>query len=175
VLSKAVKRIIELNQGGRDPARNIFATTTHYSGVTRTTWCWRYRSCRQPTRGVDGKHRHWNDVGARCRLVSNGAREIFQGLRHSNQAVSPARHRPSWNHETPAVYHYLEGDMWAGIAAARRRAARPRTDRQVRPQYLSDRAQLFADYGEQVSFCALEAAEGRYVLARSKTAAQSTP
>src|SRR5438034_9162252 len=127
VLDKAVERIIELNDGDIRPG-DVFATNDpYYGGVTHlndvvlampvfangdlVAW----------TANIA----HWNDVGGMVPgSISNEAKEIFQeGLRlpavkliSVGEPIRSVLEIMKCNSRLP---DNLEGDMWAGIAAAR--------------------------------------------------------
>src|SRR5207253_3077189 len=116
---------------------------------------------------------HWNDVGGMVPgSISNEAKEIFQeGLRlPAVKLVSegtPIRSVMEIMKCNSRLPDYLEGDMWAGIAAAR---VGERRVLELITKYGLDTfltaLDLFMDYGEQVSLRALEKLpKGRYVLA----------
>jgi N-methylhydantoinase B len=129
VLDKAVKRIIEVNDGpGEIRPGDIFATNDpFYGGVTHLNDV----VLAMPV-FAEGKLiawtaniAHWNDVGGMVPgSISNEAREIFQeGLRlpavklvSEGKPIRPVIEIMKCNSRLP---DYLQGDMWAGIAAAR--------------------------------------------------------
>jgi N-methylhydantoinase B len=134
VLDKAVKRIIELNAEDIRP-EDVFATNDpFYGGVTHLNDV----VLAMPV-FVDGELvawtaniAHWNDVGGMVPgSISTGAKEIFQeGLRlpavkliSEGKPIRSVLEIMKCNSRLP---DYLEGDLWAGIAAARVGAARIR-------------------------------------------------
>ena len=129
VLDKAVKRIIELNdEPGEIGPGDIFATNDPFhGGVTHLNDI----VLAMPV-FVDGERvawtvniAHWNDVGGMVPgSISNEAREIFQeGLRlpavkliEGGRPIRAVMEIMKCNSRLP---DFLQGDMWAGIAAAR--------------------------------------------------------
>ncbi len=179
VLDKAVKRVIELN--GTDDIRpgDIYVTNDpYYGGVTHLNDV----VLALPV-FADGELiawtaniAHWNDVGGMVPgSISNEAREIFQeGLRlpavkliSEGEPIRPVLEILKANSRLP---DYLEGDLWAGIAAAR--VGERRIVELVRKYGLDTfRAALdtFMDYGEQVALRALaELPKGRFTLAEEQ-------
>ena len=176
VLDKAVKRIIELNsEPGEIQAGDIFATNdpfhggvTHlndvvlampvFAGDTRIAW----------TANIA----HWNDVGGMVPgSISNEAREIFQeGLRlpavklvSAGEPIKSVLEIIKCNSRLP---DYLEGDMWAGIAAARvgERRLLEVVSRYGVGTFVAALDQ-FMEYGEQVARRALaELPKGKFEL-----------
>src|SRR4029077_5155058 len=131
VLDKAVKRIIELHPGpGEICSADIFATNDpFYGGVTHLNDV----VLAMPV-FADGELvawtaniAHWNDVGGMVPgSISNEAREIFQeGLRRRGirvvEAGRPIRSVIEIVKANSRLPDFLEGDMWAGISAARLR------------------------------------------------------
>jgi len=127
VLDKAVKRIIELNGDDVRPG-DIFATNDpFYGGVTHLNDV----VLAMPV-FADGERvawtaniAHWNDVGGMVPgSISNEAKEIYQeGLRlpavklvAGGEPLKPVMEIMKANSRLP---DFLQGDMWAGIAAAR--------------------------------------------------------
>ena len=128
VLDKAVKRIIEIN--GPDDIRpgDIFATNdpfyggvTHLSDIVLAMPVFSGSQCIAWTANIA----HWNDVGGMVPgSISNEATEIFQeGLRlpavklvSEGVPIRPVLEIMKVNSRLP---DFLQGDMWAGIAAAR--------------------------------------------------------
>jgi len=180
VLDKAVQRIIELNAGpGEINPGDIFATNDpFYGGVTHLNDV----VLAMPV-FVDGELiawtaniAHWNDVGGMVPgSISNEAREIFQeGLRipgvklvSQGEPIKSVVEIMKCNSRLP---DYLEGDMWAGIAAAR---VGERRVLELVAKYGVDTfvmaLDLFLDYGEQVSLRALETLpKGSYALAEEQ-------
>ncbi len=179
VLDKAVKRVIELN--GTDDVRpgDIYVTNDpYYGGVTHLNDV----VLAMPV-FVDGELiawtaniAHWNDVGGMVPgSISNEAREIFQeGLRlpavkliSEGEPIRPVLEIMKANSRLP---DYLQGDLWAGIAAAR---VGERRIVELVHRYGLDtfRAALdtFMDYGEQVALRALaELPKGRFTLAEEQ-------
>jgi len=164
VLDKAVQRIIELNEGDIRPG-DVFATNDpYYGGVThlndvvlampvfangdRVAW----------TANIA----HWNDVGGMVPgSISNEAKEIFQeGLRlpavkliSGGKPIDSVMEIMKANSRLP---DFLQGDMWAGIAAAR---VGERRIVELVAKYGLDTfttaLRTFMEYGEQVALRAL--------------------
>jgi N-methylhydantoinase B len=176
VLDKAVQRIIEVNEE-QEPIRpgDIFATNDpFYGGVThlndvvlampvfaegeRIAW----------TANIA----HWNDVGGMVPgSISNEAKELFQeGLRlpavklvSEGEAIRPVMEIMKANSRLP---DFLQGDMWAGIAAARV-GERRLLDLVAKYGLDTFRTALdtFMDHGEEVARAALaELPKGRFTL-----------
>jgi len=165
VLDKAVKKIIELN--GTDEIRrgDIFATNDpFYGGVTHLNDV----VLAMPVFIDDeliawtANIAHWNDVGGMVPgSISNEAKEIFQeGLRIPAVKLisegTPIKSVTEIMKANSRLPDYLEGDMWAGIAAAR--VGERRIVGLVRKYGLDTfRTALgvFMEYGEQVALRAL--------------------
>ncbi|MGI9423647.1 MAG: hydantoinase B/oxoprolinase family protein [Hyphomicrobiaceae bacterium] len=165
VFDKAVKRIIELhgwagiNEGDvfitNDPA---FGGVTHlndiaiiipvFAGGTCVSWV--------------GNFAHWNDIGGAERgsmstrateIYQEGLRlpavKLFEGGRASEAVVAIMRA----NSRLP---DFLEGDMWAGIAAARvgEKRIRELVDKYGRAAFLEAMDDLL-DYGERQTLAGL--------------------
>jgi N-methylhydantoinase B len=176
VLDKAVKRIIELNgESGEIGPGDIFATNDpFYGGVThlndvvlampvfaegeRIAW----------TANIA----HWNDVGGMVPgSISNEAREIYQeGLRlpavkliSGGEPIKPVMEIMKCNSRLP---DFLQGDMWAGVAAAR---VGERRVLDLVSKYGGDTFRtaltLFMEHGEEVARRALaELPKGKFTL-----------
>jgi N-methylhydantoinase B len=178
VLDKAVRRIIELNRGDIRPG-DIFATNDpFYGGVTHLNDV----VLALPV-FVDGELvawtaniAHWNDVGGMVPgSISNEAKEIFQeGLRlpgvklvAAGEPNRPVMEIMKVNSRLP---DFLQGDMWAGIAAAR--VGERRILELVRKYGLetfTTALRTFMEYGEQVALRALrELPKGRFSLAEEQ-------
>jgi N-methylhydantoinase B len=128
VLDKAVKRVIELNPPDDIRPGDIFATNDpFYGGVTHLNDV----VLAMPVFADDelvawtANIAHWNDVGGIVPgSISNESKEIFQeGLRlpgikviDRGEPIRPVLEIMKCNSRLP---DFLEGDMWAGIAAAR--------------------------------------------------------
>jgi N-methylhydantoinase B len=175
VLDKAVKRIIELNAGEAIQRGDIFATNDpFYGGVTHlndvvlampvfaagTLVAW--------TANIA----HWSDVGGMVPgSISNEAKEIFQeGLRlpavkliAEGRPIKPVMEILKVNSRLP---DFLEGDMWAGVAAARvgERRILELVDKYGLETFTMA-LRVFMDYGEQVARGALaELPKGTFSL-----------
>ena len=128
VLDKAVKRVIELNDEDDICPGDIFATNdpfhggvTHLNDVVLAMPVFADGELVAWTANIA----HWNDVGGLVPgSISNEAKEIYQeGLRlpaikliERGEPIRPVLEIMKCNSRLP---DYLEGDMWAGIAAAR--------------------------------------------------------
>jgi N-methylhydantoinase B len=125
---------------------------------------------------------HWNDVGGMVPgSISNEAREIFQeGLRlpaiklvSEGQPIRAVLDIITCNSRLP---DYLQGDMWAGIAAAR---VGERRILELVAKYgrttFTDALELFMEHGEEVARRALQGLpNGESCSPRSRTRARST-
>ena len=179
VLDKAVQRIIELNAAEEFRPGDIFATNDpYYGGVTHLNDV----VLAMPV-FADGELvawtaniAHWNDVGGMVPgSISNEAKEIFQeGLRlpavkliSEGKPIRSVMEIMKCNSRLP---DYLQGDMWAGIAAAR---VGERRILELVAKYGHDTfttaLRTFMDYGEQVARRALaELPKGRFTLAEEQ-------
>jgi N-methylhydantoinase B len=128
VLDKAVKRIIELNGADEIRPGDIFATNDpFYGGVTHLSDIVLAMPVFAGDRRIawTANIAHWNDVGGMVPgSISNEATEIFQeGLRlPAVKLVSegvPIRSVLEIMKVNSRLPDFLQGDMWAGIAAAR--------------------------------------------------------
>jgi N-methylhydantoinase B len=179
VLDKAVKRIIEVNAGEDIRPGDIFATNDpFYGGVTHLNDV----VLAMPV-FADGELvawtaniAHWNDVGGMVPgSISNEAKEIFQeGLRlPAIKLVSegaPIRSVMEIMKCNSRLPDFLQGDMWAGIAAAR---VGERRILELVEKYGKETftvaLRTFLDYGEQVALHALrELPKGRFSLAEEQ-------
>src|SRR5262249_50156171 len=177
-LDKAVKRIAELNAGDIGPG-DVFATNDpYYGGVTHlndvvfalpvfaggelVAW----------TANIA----HWNDVGGIVPgSISNQATSLFQeGLRLPAIKVvacgAPIRAVIQILKVNSRLPEFLEGDMWAGISAARlgERRIAELVAKYGRETFLAA-VERFMDYGEQVSLHALaQLPHGRFELAEEQ-------
>ena len=180
VLDKAVKRIIELHP---DPdafaAGDIFATNDpFYGGVTHLNDV----VLAMPV-FADGELvawtaniAHWNDVGGMVPgSISNEAREIYQeGLRLPAVKIieggRPIRSVMDIMRANSRLPDFLEGDLWAGIAAARvgERRILELVRKYGRETFVTALAS-FMDYGEQVARRELAALpKGRFALSEEQ-------
>jgi N-methylhydantoinase B len=179
-LDKAVKRIIDLNAGsGEIGPGDVFATNdpfyggvTHLNDVVFALPVFAGGELVAWTANIA----HWNDVGGMVPgSISNQAKELFQeGLRlpgikvvEHGEPIRPVLEIMKVNSRLP---DFLEGDMWAGIAAARlgERRIAELVAKYGRETFLAALA-LFMDYGEQVSLRALERLpKGRFALAEEQ-------
>ncbi len=179
VLDKAVQRIIELNAAEEFRPGDIFATNDpYYGGVTHLNDV----VLAMPV-FADGELvawtaniAHWNDVGGMVPgSISNEAKEIFQeGLRLPAVKLisegTPIRSVMEIMKCNSRLPDYLQGDMWAGIAAAR---VGERRILELVAKYGHDTFTTalgtFMDYGEQAARRALaELPKGRFTLAEEQ-------
>jgi N-methylhydantoinase B len=175
VLDKAVQRIIELNSDEPIRPGDIFATNDPYhGGVTHLNDV----VLAMPV-FVDGEIvawtaniAHWNDVGGLVPgSISNEAKEIYQeGLRIPAVKLvaegRPIRSVMEIMKANSRLPDYLQGDMWAGIAAAR---VGERRILDLIAKYghgtFTTAMRTFMEYGEQVALRALrELPKGRFTL-----------
>jgi N-methylhydantoinase B len=180
VLDKAVKRIIELHPDPNAFAPgDIFATNDpFYGGVTHLNDV----VLAMPV-FADGELvawtaniAHWNDVGGMVPgSISNEAREIYQeGLRLPAVKIieggRPIRSVMDIMRANSRLPDFLEGDLWAGIAAARvgERRILELVRKYGRETFVTALAS-FMDYGEQVARRELAALpKGRFALAEEQ-------
>jgi N-methylhydantoinase B len=175
VLDKAVKRIIEVNPGDEICPGDIFATNDpFYGGVTHLNDVVLAMPVFSDGELVawTANIAHWNDVGGMVPgSISNEAKEIFQeGLRiPAVKLISEGKPLKSvieimkCNSRLP---EFLQGDMWAGIAAARvgERRILELVTKYGRGTFTAALA-AFMEYGEQVALAALrDLPKGRFSL-----------
>jgi N-methylhydantoinase B len=179
VLDKAVLRVIEINGTDEIHPGDIFATNDpYYGGVTHLNDVVLAMPVFVDDRLVawTANIAHWNDVGGMVPgSISNEAKEIFQeGLRlpavkliSEGEPIRSVMEIMKANSRLPA---FLQGDMWAGIAAAR--VGERRIVELVRKYGLDTfeiALETFMDYGEQVARRALaELPKGRFTLAEEQ-------
>ena len=178
VLDKAVKRIIELNRGDIAPGDVFVTNDPFYGGVTHLNDVVLAMPVFDGDRLVawTASIAHWNDVGGMVPgSISNEATEIFQeGLRlpavkivAGGEPVRPVMEIMKANSRLP---DFLEGDMWAGIAAARvgRRRLLEIVARYGRETFLAALT-AYMEHGDQVAARALEELpKGRFSLAEEQ-------
>lgn len=167
VLDKAVQRIVELNgEPGEICPGDIFITNDpFYGGVTHLNDIVLAMPVFAAGRLIawTANIAHWNDVGGMVPgSISNEAREIFQeGLRlpavklvSEGTPIKSVMEIMKVNSRLP---DFLQGDMWAGIAATR---VGERRILELVEKYGVDTFETalarFMDYGEQVALRALE-------------------
>lgn len=175
VLDKAVQRILELHDARDIRDGDIFATNDpYYGGVTHLNDV----VLAMPV-FADGELvawtaniAHWNDVGGMVPgSISNDATEIYQeGLRlpaiklvDRGEPIESVMRIMQANSRLP---DFLQGDMWAGIAAVRigTRRLQELVAKYGRDTFVAA-VEHFMDYGEQVSLRALEQLpKGRFTL-----------
>jgi len=175
VLDKAVKRIIELNGPDGIGPGDVFATNDpYYGGVTHLNDV----VLAMPV-FVDGELvawtaniAHWNDIGGMVPGgISNEAKEIFQeGLRLPAVKLiaggTPIRSVMEIMKANSRLPDYLQGDMWAGIAAVRvgERRILELVDKYGLDTFTTA-LETFMTYGEQVARSALrDLPQGRFEL-----------
>ena len=178
VLDKAVKRVIELNAGDIRPG-DIFATNdpyfggvTHLNDVVLAMPVFADEQLIAWTANIA----HWNDVGGMVPgSISNEAKEIFQeGLRlpavklvSGGEPIRSVMEIMKCNSRLP---DYLQGDMWAGIAAARvgERRILDLVAKYGRDTFTTA-LRTFMDCGEQVALRALrDLPKGKFTLAEEQ-------
>lgn len=176
VLDKAVKRILQLHAkpGDIEPGDVFITNDPYYGGVTHLN----DNILLMPV-FADGdivawtaNIAHWNDVGgAFPGSFSPDAKEIFQeGLRlpavkliARGQPIRPVLDIIRINSRLP---DFLEGDLWAGVAAARIGAKRIEelVSKYGKPIFVAA-MKHFMDYGEQVARAGLRALpKGRFTI-----------
>jgi len=178
VLDKAVQKIIEHNQGDIHPG-DVFATNDpYYGGVTHLN----DMVLAMPVfAGKDliawtANIAHWNDVGGMVPgSISNEATQIFQeGLRipavkiiESGKPIKAVMEILKTNSRLP---DFLQGDLWAGIAAVRigNRRLLELVEKYGKDTFVTA-MRGFMNYGEQVSLKGLEALpKGKFSLAEEQ-------
>jgi len=175
VLDKAVKRIIELNAADGIRPGDVFATNDpYYGGVTHLNDV----VLAMPVFADDelvawtANIAHWNDIGGMVPGgISNEAKEIFQeGLRlPAVKLIAEGTPIPSVMEIMKAnsrLPDYLQGDMWAGIAAVRvgERRILELVDKYGLDTFTTA-LETFMTYGEQVARSALrDLPQGRFEL-----------
>jgi N-methylhydantoinase B len=175
VLDKAVQRILELHDAQDIREGDIFATNDpYYGGVTHLNDVVLAMPVFAGGELVawTANIAHWNDVGGMVPgSISNDAREIFQeGLRlpaiklvDRGEPIDSVMRIMQVNSRLP---DFLQGDMWAGIAAVRigTRRLQELVAKYGRDTFVAG-VEHFMDYGEQVSLRALERLpKGRFTL-----------
>jgi N-methylhydantoinase B len=174
VLDKAVKRILELHRDEVEPG-DVFVTNdpffggvTHLNDVVLALPVFADGGLVAWTANIA----HWNDVGGMAPgSISTHAREIFQeGLRlpavklfARGEPIRPVTEIMRVNSRLP---DFLEGDMWAGIAAARVGERRIlELVRRYGVGTFTAALRHFMDHGEQVALRALAALpKGRFAV-----------
>jgi N-methylhydantoinase B len=175
VLDKAVKRIIDLNRADGIRPGDVFVTNdpyyggvTHLNDVVLAMPVFAHGELVAWTANIA----HWNDLGGMVPGgISNEAKEIFQeGLRlPAVKLVSggtPIRSVMEIMKANSRLPDYLEGDMWAGIAAVR---VGERRILELIDKYGFDTfataLEAFMTHGEHVARRALkELPQGRFTL-----------
>ncbi len=175
VLDKAVQRILELHDARDIREGDIFATNDpYYGGVTHLNDVVLAMPVFAGGELVawTANIAHWNDVGGMVPgSISNDAKEIFQeGLRlpaiklvDRGEPIDSVMRIMQVNSRLP---DFLQGDMWAGIAAVRigTRRLQELVAKYGRDTFVAA-VEHFMDYGEQVSLRALEELpKGRFEL-----------
>jgi N-methylhydantoinase B len=174
VLDKAVQRVMEVNAGEIDPGDLFVTNDPFYGGVTHLNDAVLVMPVFVGDEIVawTANIAHWNDVGGMVPgSISNEAKEIFQeGLRLPAvklvSAGEPIRSVIEIMKVNSRLPDFLQGDMWAGIAAAR--VGERRILELVEKYGLGTfKAALrgFMDHGERVARRALaELPHGRFEL-----------
>jgi N-methylhydantoinase B len=165
VLDKAVRRIMELNDADDIRPGDIFATNdpfyggvTHLNDVVLAMPVFAEGELVAWTANIA----HWNDVGGMVPgSISNEAKQIFQeGLRlPAVKLISegePIRSVIEIMKANSRLPDFLQGDMWAGVAAARvgERRIVELVDRYGLETFKAA-LRVFMDHGEQVARRAL--------------------
>jgi N-methylhydantoinase B len=175
VLDKAVKRILELNPASGMRPGDVYVTNDpFYGGVTHLNDAVLVMPVFAGSEIVafTANIAHWNDVGGIVPgSMSNESREIFQeGLRLPAvkliDAGTPIRSVLEIMKVNSRMPDFLEGDLWAGIAAVRlgERRIGELVARFGKDTFSAAMAHFMA-YGEQVSRSALRAMpKGRFSL-----------
>jgi N-methylhydantoinase B len=179
VLDKAVGRIIEVNGAEEIRPGDIFASNDpFYGGVTHLNDV----VLAMPVFVGDelvawtANIAHWNDVGGMVPgSISNEAKEIFQeGLRLPAVKLvaegRPIRSVVEIMKVNSRLPDFLEGDMWAGIAAARMGERRiGEVVRKYGLDMFTAAMRTFMDLGEEISRRALaELPKGRFALSEEQ-------
>ena len=175
VLDKAVQRVLELHERDEITPGDIFATNDpYYGGVTHLNDVVLVMPVFAGERIIawTANIAHWNDIGGMVPgSISNEATEIFQeGLRLPAVKIFD-RHQPirsvleimKANSRLP---DFLQGDMWAGVAAVRvgERRILELIDK-YSAETFSTALESFMNYGEQVARQALrELPQGLFEL-----------
>jgi N-methylhydantoinase B len=178
VLDKAVQRILELHPNDIEPG-DVFATNDpYYGGVTHLN----DMVLAMPVfAGSDliawtANIAHWNDVGGMVPgSISNEATQIYQeGLRvpavkiiEGGQPIRAVMDILKINSRLP---DFLQGDLWAGIAAVRvgNRRILELAEKYGKDTFLTA-MRTFMDYGEQVSLKGLKnLPKGEFTLAEEQ-------
>jgi N-methylhydantoinase B len=179
VLDKAVQRIISVNGTDDLAPGDVFATNDpFYGGVTHLNDVVLAMPVFADDRLVawTANIAHWNDVGGMVPgSISNEATEIFQeGLRlpaikliDRGEAIESVLRIMEVNSRLP---DFLQGDMWAGIAAVRigERRLLELVDRYGVDTFVAA-LERFMDHGEQVVLHALrDLPKGRFELSEEQ-------
>lgn len=175
VLDKAVQRILQLHEPGDIKPGDIYVTNDpYYGGVTHLNDVVLAMPVFAGAQLVvwTANIAHWNDIGGMVPgSISNEATEIFQeGLRlpgvklfEKGQPIRSVLEIMKANSRLP---DFLQGDMWAGVAAVR---VGERRTLELIDKYGADTfitaLQSFMSYGEQLARHALrDLPQGRFYL-----------
>ncbi len=175
VLDKAVQRILELHKPSEIQPGDIYVTNDpYYGGVTHLNDVVLVMPVFAGDRLVawTANIAHWNDIGGMVPgSISNEASEIFQeGLRLPGVKLfakgQPIRSVLEIMKANSRLPDFLQGDMWAGVAAVR---VGERRTLELIEKYGADTfttaLQSFMTYGEQVARRALRGLpQGRFHL-----------
>lgn len=175
VLDKAVQKILEVNPRSDIFPGDVFATNDpYYGGVTHLN----DMVLAMPVFAGDqliawtANIAHWNDVGGMVPgSISNEATQIYQeGVRipavkiiERGQPIKSVIEILKTNSRLP---DFLQGDLWAGIAAVRvgQRRILELVEKYGRDTFVTA-MQAFMDYGEQVSLRGLrQLPKGKFYL-----------
>ncbi len=179
VLDKAVKRVIDVNAADEIRPGDVFATNDpFYGGVTHLNDVVLAMPVFAGERLIawTANIAHWNDVGGMVPgSISNEAREIFQeGLRlPAVKLVSegtPNRSVIEIMRCNSRLPDYVQGDLWAGIAAVRIGERRlVELAARYGAETLTTALRTFMEHGEQIAARALrELPKGRFSLAEEQ-------
>jgi N-methylhydantoinase B len=179
VLDKAVKKVIEVNGLDDVEPGDVYVTNdpfyggvTHLNDVVLAMPVFAEGELVAWTANIA----HWNDVGGMVPgSISNEAREIYQeGLRlpavkliSRGEPIRSVMEIMACNSRLPS---FLQGDMWAGIAAARVGEQRivELVSKYGRETYVAS-LRAFMDYGEEVARRALaELPHGTFTLSEEQ-------
>jgi N-methylhydantoinase B len=178
VLDKAVQRILELHPNDIQPGDVYVTNDPYYGGVTHLNDV----VLAMPVfAGSDliawtANIAHWNDVGGMVPgSMSSSATEIFQeGLRLPAVKLvergKPLRSVLEIMQANSRLPDFLQGDLWAGIAAVRIGERRIlELVKKYGVETFKVALKQYFDYGEQVALAALEALpKGRLSLAEEQ-------
>lgn len=176
VLDKAVRRIIEQHPaaGEIEPGDVFITNDPHHGGVTHLNDVVLTMPVFADDRLVawTANIAHWNDVGGMVPgSLSTDASDIFQeGLRLTGVKLisrgEPIRAVMQILRANTRMPDFMEGDLWAGIAAVRGGSGRIiELTRKYGVHAFLDAISAYMDHGENISLHALkETPRGRYTM-----------